>query len=210
MWQFVPDYEHHSNKVPQSILSKIAKSRHGKDYWAMGDDVPSAYNSCIGDNDVAMTYDDGPSIEYTEPLLDLLAQYNAKATFFVLGRTVSESGEAQRILRRMIDEGHTVANHSWDHTSFATLSEDGIRDQIRRTNDAIYRAIGIKPKYLRLPYGEVGPGVERIAQEEDMLLVFWNADSNDWKHKYEDDLSQGSYAELKALIHRQGTRKIVR
>ena len=89
---------------------------------------------------IALTFDDGPSAKLTPKLLDLLAAHHIKATFFVIGENVAEHPE---IVARAAREGHEIGNHSWSHPYFARMSDDNVRSQLRRTDDAIRSAIGI-------------------------------------------------------------------
>src|SRR6266508_5165554 len=91
---------------------------------------------------IAMTFDDGPSARLTPKLLDLLAAHHIKATFFVIGENV---GEHPEIVARAALEGHEIANHSWSHPNLAKMSEEAVRSQLRRTDDAIKSATGVRP-----------------------------------------------------------------
>jgi len=83
---------------------------------------------------VAMTFDDGPSAKLTPKLLDLLAAHHIKATFFLIGQNVAQKPD---IVAREVGEGHEIANHSWSHPNLAKMSDDGVRDQLHKTEDAI-------------------------------------------------------------------------
>src|SRR5438132_778972 len=99
---------------------------------------------------IAMTFDDGPQEKLTPKLLDLLAAHNIKATFFVIGQNVVEHPE---IVARAAREGHEIGNHSWSHPNFGKMSDDGVRSQVQRTDDAIKGATGAPPTWLRQHYG---------------------------------------------------------
>src|SRR5213075_1383881 len=101
---------------------------------------------------IAMTFDDGPSAMLTQKLLDPVTSHHIKATFFVIGENVAEHPE---IVARAAREGHEIGNHSWSHPYFARMSDDNVRSQLRRTDDAIRSAIGIRPTLLRPPYGSI-------------------------------------------------------
>src|SRR4029077_201733 len=94
---------------------------------------------------VAMTFDDGPSAKLTPKLLDLLAAHHIKATFFLIGQNVVENPD---IVAREAREGHEVANHSWSHPNLAKMSDGGVRDQLRKTDEAIRSAAGHGPTLL--------------------------------------------------------------
>ena len=100
----------------------------------------TSYNSCNVDGlYIAMTFDDGPSPQFTPRLLDMLKERGIKATFFVVGQNAAEYPD---ILRRMAFEGHEVANHSWSHPALTKLGAEGFRKQIENTNDAIAKRQG--------------------------------------------------------------------
>lgn len=128
---------------------------------------------------IAMTFDDGPSAKLTPKLLDLLAAHHIKATFFLIGENVAEHPE---IVAREVREGHEVANHSWSHPNFGKMGDDGVRSQIRKTDDAIKSAAGITPTLLRPPYGSVTARQKKwINQEFGHRIVLWDVDPLDWR-----------------------------
>src|SRR5436190_945335 len=128
---------------------------------------------------VAMTFDDGPSAKLTPKLLDLLAAHHIKATFFLIGQNVAENPD---IVTREVREGHEVANHSWSHPNLAKMSDDGVRDQLHKTEDAIRRASGNRPTLLRPPYGSITVRQKKwINQEFGYKIVLWDVDPLDWR-----------------------------
>ena len=82
---------------------------------------------------VALTFDDGPSAKLTPKLLDLLAAHHIKATFFLIGENAAEYPE---IVARETREGHEVANHSWSHPNLGKMSDEGVRSQLRKTDES--------------------------------------------------------------------------
>jgi peptidoglycan/xylan/chitin deacetylase (PgdA/CDA1 family) len=128
---------------------------------------------------IAMTFDDGPSATLTPKLLDLLAAHHIKATFFVIGENVAEHPE---IVARAAREGHEIANHSWSHPNLAKLSDESVRRQLWRTDDAIKNATGKRPTLLRPPYGSITEREKRwIHDEFGYQIVLWDVDPYDWK-----------------------------
>lgn len=131
---------------------------------------------------VVFTFDDGPNPAYTPKLLDLLKKYNIKATFFVLGQNVKRYPD---IIRRIVNEGHTLGNHSYDHPAMTTLSNEEIKKQLALTQNAVNNALGYNYplRQFRPPYGDVNERVIRAASEAGATqMILWNADSEDWKH----------------------------
>lgn len=125
---------------------------------------------------ICLTFDDGPSPTITPKLLDLLKQYNVHATFFVVGKNAERYPD---LLKRMIDEGHEIGNHSYDHPQLTKLSVDGFMSQINGTNDIVDNATGVKPRYLRPPYGSKNQAMKDTVP---MPFILWNVDPEDW-HK---------------------------
>jgi len=137
-----------------------------------------------GEGKVAyLTFDDGPG-PATGVMLDILAAKGVKATFCVVGQRVAANPE---MTRRIVAEGHTLCNHSWDHpTGFDTLPADALAGQIGRTQDAIVGATGRTPRYLRAPEGRFGDptgSVHQAAQQNRTLLLGWAVDSKDWTRR---------------------------
>jgi peptidoglycan/xylan/chitin deacetylase (PgdA/CDA1 family) len=128
---------------------------------------------------IAMTFDDGPSEKLTPKLLDLLAARHIKATFFVIGQNVVEHPE---IVARAAREGHEIANHSWSHPNLAKMSDDNIRRELRKTDDAIKEATGQRPTLMRPPYGSITNRQKHwIHDEFGYEIVLWDIDPLDWK-----------------------------
>src|SRR6266516_1662215 len=125
----------------------------GKKTQAAAEDPSITFNAVHVDGPyIAMTFDDGPSAALTPRLLDLLAARHIKATFFVIGENVAEHPE---IVARAAREGHEIANHSWSHPNLGKMSQEAVRSQLKRTDDAIKSAIGKGPTLLRPPYGSI-------------------------------------------------------
>src|SRR5205809_1833518 len=128
---------------------------------------------------IAMTFDDGPSATLTPKLLDLLAARHIKATFFVIGENVAEHPE---IVARAAREGHEIASHSWSHPNLAKMSQESVRSQLQRTDDAIKSATGKSPTLLRPPYGSITEREKRwIHDEFGYDIILWDVDPLDWK-----------------------------
>lgn len=162
---------------------------------ATGDSTPAAdpapapaaaprlsYNSCTVDGPyVAMTFDDGPKPGQTDRLLDMLKERGIKATFFVIGQNVAQYPD---LIRRMVAEGHEVANHSWNHPALSKLSAAGVADQIRKTDAAIVAAGAPQPVVMRPPYGATNASLNRRLNEEfGQKVILWDVDPLDWKYR---------------------------
>ena len=130
--------------------------------------------------EVALTFDDGPSPKYTPLLLDGLKERNVRATFFLLGQNVKEN---QELLQRMQAEGHLLGNHTYNHVQLNKIPETTARQEILKTNNEIYEATGKYPEYMRPPYGAWKKNMEFCVE---MLPVFWDIDTLDWKSQNVD------------------------
>ena len=142
----------------------------------------NSYTSCNVEGPcIAMTFDDGPNAQLTPKLLDMLKERGIKATFFVVGQNAAEYPD---ILRRMADEGHEIANHSWSHPALTKLGGEGVRKQIENTNNAIFAATGKRPVLMRPPYGATSSTLNRrLTEEYGLKVILWSVDPLDWKYR---------------------------
>ena len=129
---------------------------------------------------VALTFDDGPQPSVGNRIMDCLAQYGGKATFFMVGERV---GSYKTEVQRMVAEGHEVANHTMNHKYLQKLGAAQIQAQVNNGNDAIQAACGVRPTPLRLPGGNHNATVVANAG---MPMIQWNIDTLDWKTRNAD------------------------
>jgi peptidoglycan/xylan/chitin deacetylase (PgdA/CDA1 family) len=122
---------------------------------------------------VALTFDDGPGL-YTARVLDVLRRRRVRATFFMIG---SQVRGAERVLRRMLADGHALGNHTFTH---ANVSGGGWR-QMASTQAAIRRATGYTPCVFRPPYGASSGLLSGQARQLGMNNILWNVDTFDWR-----------------------------
>jgi peptidoglycan-N-acetylglucosamine deacetylase len=139
-----------------------------------------SYSSIHTDKMVlAMTFDDGPHPVNTPKLLDLLKARNIKATFFVVG---TNAKAYPQIIRRIIEEGHEIGNHTWTHASLVSRSDAQIRSELRMSEDALVAAAGYRPHLIRPPYGAINQRIkEFMFSEFGYSTILWSVDPNDWK-----------------------------
>jgi peptidoglycan/xylan/chitin deacetylase (PgdA/CDA1 family) len=130
-------------------------------------------------NFIAITFDDGPHPQNTPRLLDILAQRNIKATFYVIGRSVDLH---PGVLRRTVAEGHEIGNHSHTHRLLSKLSDGEVRQEMQRCQDAIGRAAGVRPRTMRPPYGGLLQRQRELVHAEfGYPTILWSVDPLDWK-----------------------------
>lgn len=135
---------------------------------------------------IAITFDDGPNPETTPKLLKMLKQRGIHATFFVLGSRASQNPE---ILREMVADGHEIGNHSWSHPQLPKIGTAKADQEIATTSDAIEKATGQRPIYLRPPYGEMTPALrDHIRQKYGLTFIYWSVDTLDWKYRKADSI----------------------
>ena len=131
---------------------------------------------------IALTFDDGPSTDETNgtsDLLDLLEQYDSKATFFCLGNRLND--ESAPLLKRMVELGCEIGNHSYDHTQLTRLDAQGVRDQIDKTNELIKQYSGKDCRLIRPPYGDANNDI--VPANVSQPFIMWDVDTLDWKTK---------------------------
>ena len=125
---------------------------------------------------VALTFDDGPS-PYTDRLLQILNQNDARSTFFLIGNKVAANPAGAK---RIADAGMEVANHTWEHPNMTTIPPEDIGSQISRANDAIQAATGQRPKLLRTAGGLINDNVLAAAKQQGMADINWDVIPFDW------------------------------
>ncbi|SPT52405.1 Bifunctional xylanase/deacetylase precursor [Actinomyces bovis] len=121
-----------------------------------------------------ITYDDGPDPRWTPLVLDILAQLNIPATFFVLGEAVQAHPE---LVAREVAAGHEVGIHNWVHTDVYSVGVDELRGSIDRTIKAITAAGAPSPRLWRPPYGRLDAPALMVAAERDLDVLLWGLNS---------------------------------
>lgn len=126
---------------------------------------------------VALTFDDGPSREYTPKLLDGLKERNILASFFLMGKNIEGNEE---LVQRIQEEGHLIGNHTYNHVCLNQISDRQAKEEIEKTSNKIYEITGEYPVFIRPPFGEWKKDLELFVP---MFPVFWDVDTLDWKSK---------------------------
>ncbi|WP_165367324.1 polysaccharide deacetylase family protein, partial [Phytoactinopolyspora endophytica] len=145
-----------------------------------GADVPELPESSSGAAPVTLTFDDGPHATYTAQILDMLAAHEATAVFCIVGEQARNQPE---LVRRIVDEGHALCNHSYSHDAeLSTRPVDVIEKEITDTSDAIAEAAPDAPvRFFRQPAMYVTPEVAPTARDHGMTILDWTLDTRDWK-----------------------------
>ena len=126
---------------------------------------------------VALTFDDGPNPNTTPIALELLKKYNAKGTFFMVGKAVAGNEE---IIKQVVAEGHQIGNHSWSHPLLTKISLEQAKSQINDTTEALKKASGQDVHIMRPPYGGINATIQAAV---DQSFILWDVDTLDWKNR---------------------------
>lgn len=128
---------------------------------------------------VAFTFDDGPHWDITEKLMDTLEAHDGKGTFFMVGQRIEEDEAYKPIVKSVLDRGHQLANHSYDHADFNTLNKEQVNAEIDKTNAIFKDASGYEGPYMvRPPYGNAN---EFVRNNTNSVFINWSVDTLDWK-----------------------------
>ena len=151
---------------------------------------------------VYLTFDDGPHFSYTPQVLDILARHSARATFFVLGALAENQPE---LIDRIVAEGHTVANHSWNHENLAGMPKAQFDSTIGRTQ-ATLGDRGVP--CMRPPYGSIDGFTRDWAASAGLAVTLWTVDTNDWRQPGTETIADrivlGATDEAIVLMHDGG------
>lgn len=135
---------------------------------------------CFGEaseKEIALTFDDGPSREYTPLVLSTLAQYNAPATFFVIGKNIPGN---ESVLKQIDAAGHSIGNHSYTHSFWVDFkSAQGFKDELNQTEESVFNVTGKRMKLFRPPYGVTTPNLAKASNALDYSIIGWSIRSFD-------------------------------
>ena len=127
---------------------------------------------------IALTFDDGPYGQATLDVLNILKQEKIPATFFLIGKNVLTQPE---IVRREIEDGHVIGNHSFDHSQqIATMTPMAIDAELEQSEEAIYSVTHLRPYLFRAPYGNESPAMLDEIQKRGYLETDWTDEARDW------------------------------
>lgn len=136
-------------------------------------------------NKIALTFDDGPHPVRTAPILDILAKYGVRATFFVVGENVEAHPE---LLEREILAGHEIGNHTNTHPDLSKLTYRAACDEVLAAENAVFAQNEYRTRLLRPPGGAYSDAIFRLAARLDYDLILWSVDTRDWAHTTADDI----------------------
>ena len=143
-------------------------------------------NSEIAKPQVSITFDDGPHPEFTPMALTLLKQYNAKATFFCIGKNIEKYPE---LFKEIIRQGHTVGNHTFSHANtFGFFGTVKVMEELSQTNDLVHSLTDLKMKLYRPAFGVTNPSIARAVEKLHLNSIGWNVRSLDTTYRSENQV----------------------
>ncbi len=135
---------------------------------------------------IALTFDDGPHGRYTEEILDVLSEYNIRATFFVVGTNAEMHPE---LIEKELLAGHEVENHTLSHVYLEKACDEEIKSEMIENQSIIASITDYKTKFLRPPGGLFDDRLLSIARELDYKIVLWSVDTCDWNHPTPENIA---------------------
>jgi len=131
--------------------------------------------------EILLTFDDGPNPETTDKLLEFLKDNKIKALFFCLGENVKRYPD---LCKRIIDNGHTVGNHTFSHKKINEVSKKEIIEEIKKTNNLISKKFNYRVNYFRPPHGRITLATTKIMDEVKLKNVMWSLLTWDYKGNF--------------------------
>jgi len=128
---------------------------------------------------IALTFDDGPHPVYTREILDILAEYDIRATFFVIGQNAEWF---PGLVQEELAAGHEIGNHTYHHANLRTVQYETVLHEILDMENAVWENVECRPHLLRPPGGLYGEDVCRAAAALDYTVILWSVDTRDWDH----------------------------
>ena len=150
-----------AKRARRSLLSSLARARTTSPFGG-----------------VALTFDDGPHPEYTPRILDLLAEQNSRATFFVVGERAVRHPD---VVRRIVLEGHALGTHSMSHPNMREVSPRRAIAEVRAGRTAVEQIVGTSIPLFRPPMGRLTTATAALVHNRTWSTWLWNIDSYDWK-----------------------------
>ncbi len=160
---------------------------------------------------IALTFDDGPHKEYTTQVLSALKEFEAKATFFVIGKNIREN---EHIIRQIDAEGHTIGNHTYSHSFFIDFkSKKEFKEELNRTSDEVSKITRKRLSLFRPPYGVTTPNLASASKDLDYVIVGWNVRTMDTTNDTEEKIFERVQQQMKSgaiILFHDTSEKTVR
>lgn len=146
---------------------------------------------CLGKDmtkNIYLTFDAGYEAGYTEKILDVLKENNVKATFFITSHYLNTASD---IVERMINEGHIVGNHTVNHKSMPSITNEEIENEVMKLHQAVFEKFNYEMKYIRPPKGEFNERTVKKCSELGYKTVMWSFAYCDWDEKKQPSIENG-------------------
>lgn len=138
------------------------------------------------ENIVAITFDDGPHPIHTAKALSLLKKYDAKATFFCIGKNIEAH---PKLFREIIRQGHSVGNHTFSHSNhFGFFGTNRVIEELTRTNELVENLVGLKMALYRPAFGVTNPSIAKAVKLLKLKPIGWNVRSLDTTFRGENQI----------------------
>jgi peptidoglycan/xylan/chitin deacetylase (PgdA/CDA1 family) len=168
--------------------------------------TPAAGGTKTGDPEIVFTFDDGPNPATTPKVLDALKAHGIHAIFFLVGdRLGPDNTASHELVKRMIREGHIVANHTVTHQQLCAVKEDLAKREIDDAGAAISTISGMPLGWFRSPYGAYCKRLETMLAERKLTHFYWDIDSQEWKHGN----AKRMYAYITSAVNRLQGRAVI-
>ena len=161
------------------ILSLYINYRGSATFLKINKRIP-IYSVSTNEKKVAITFDTSWGKDNTKEILDILEEYNVKATFFIIGKWANEF---QSEVKQINIKGHEIGNHSYRHPNMTVLANDKIKNEIISTDEKIFEITGQTTKMFRCPEGSYNDLVIKTAEATGKYCIQWDVDSIDWKEE---------------------------
>jgi peptidoglycan/xylan/chitin deacetylase (PgdA/CDA1 family) len=130
-----------------------------------------------GSRQVALTFDDGPTLGVTDKILEILKKEEVKATFFVLGRKVEQE---PGLLLRISQDGHEIGNHTYNHTRTSCINGEKLLKETQRTSELVSNIAGVPVFLFRPPHGKIDRQKRKLLEKQGYNIVFWSLGADDY------------------------------
>ena len=137
---------------------------------------------------IYLTFDCGYEAGYTENILEVLEKYNVKATFFITGHYLNS---ASVLVKRMIEDGHIVGNHTVNHKCLPNISDGEIKNEIMNLHNSLYEKFGYEMSFFRPPKGEFSERVIKTVKDLNYKTVMWSFAYDDWDNSKQGRVEYG-------------------
>ena len=128
---------------------------------------------------VAITLDDGPHKTLTERAMNAFEKYNGRGTFFELGQNMNLYPD---IVKSVYERGHEIASHTYQHAQLTKLDATALDEEIKKTQEACFKACGTEPTLIRPPYGAKNDTVKSAFYSYGLSMILWDGDTEDWRY----------------------------